>query len=142
MNHLIDFFESLAFDNITSNLEFSTENEQLTITKRTTEYLFYFSKRADIFRGNLCKEIILVTEDNAHLKLDLNNQLAEYLDLKENCQSIKKFATLEQLACPKEFLCQLEEKLNTYHNLNYLYLTLKIKDKNSEEKKIVKKSKI
>ena len=142
MNYLIDFFESLNFDRIMSNIEFSTENEQLTITKENEAYLFYFSKIPSIFRSNLCKEILFITEDNAHLKLEFNNQLAEYLELKFQNKSIETFIKSEKIEFPKGFIHQFEEKLTTYHNFNYIYLTLEIKDKYPEQKKIIKKTKV
>lgn len=140
MNYLIDFFESLKFDKIMSNIEFFSENEQLTISRGNKAYLFYFSKVPSIFRSNLCKEIMLLTEDNAHLKLDFNNQLAEYLELKIENKSVEKFIKSEKIECPKDFLSQFEEKLTTYYNFNYIYLTLKMK--NHEQKKIIKNPKI
>lgn len=142
MHYLIDFFESLTFDKIVSNLEFSTENEQLTVTKGNEGYLFYFSKVPSIFRSNLCQEIMRVREDTAHLKLALNNELAEYLELKSQNKSVEKFIQAKEIGCPQEFLSQFEENLTTYSSFNYIYLTLKIKSKHPAKTKIIQKSKI
>lgn len=139
MNDLIDFFELLKFDKIASNIEFSTQQEQLTITKGNSSYLFYFTQIPSIFRSNLCKEIIMITEDNAHLKLDFNNQLSEYLELKFQGKSVKES---KKIKCPEDFISKFEEKLSTYYSFNYIYLKLKIKDENPDEKKTIKKSKI
>jgi hypothetical protein len=142
MNYLIDFFDLLKFDKIMSNIEFSTENEQLTITKGNEAYLFYFSKVPSFFRSNLCKEIMLITEDNAHLKLDMNNQLAEYFNLKSQNKSVEKFIKSKEIDYPKDFLSQFEEELAKYYSFNYIYLTLEIENKYPEQKKIIRKSKI
>jgi hypothetical protein len=142
MNYLIDFFESLKFDKIFSDIEFSTENEQLTITKGNKAYLFYFSKVPDIFRSNLCKEIMLITEDSADLKLDFNNQLADYLELKFKNKSVEAFIESKKMEYPEDFISQLEEKLTAYSNFNYIYLTLEMRKKYPEQKEIIKKTKV
>ena len=142
MKYLIDFFESLEFDTIAFNIEFSNESEQLTITKRNNAYLFSFSKIPSIFRSNLCKQIMLITENNADLKLDFNNQLAEYLELKFQNKSVGTFIESKKLECPKDFISKFEEKLASYPNFNYTYLTLEVKEKELGQKKIIKKSKI
>lgn len=140
MKYIINFLESLNVDRIISNLEFSTKNEQITVYKASTQYLFYFTKKPDIFRSNLCKEIINLTEDIAHLKLGFNNTLSHYLDLKFNDKSVESFIQSSQLDIPKEFISQFEEKLTSYNSLNYIYLTLKINSQypqyNSNTKKI------
>ncbi len=141
MSYLIDFFESLSFDTISQNIEFSTKDEQVTIRKGNEAYLFLFSKVPSMFRSNLCQEIVLIPEDDAHLKLDFNNQLAEYLKLKFQKKSVEKLMELKEIECPEEFVSQLEEKLVLHPGFNYIYLTLKIKD-NSPEHKQTKKSKI
>jgi hypothetical protein len=141
MNHLINFFESLTFDRIASNLEFSTKDEQLTIRKGNEAYLFYFSKVPSMFRTNLCQEILLISEDNAHLKLEFNNSLGEYIELKLFEKSVEKLMNSEELKFPENFMVEFEDKLASHPGLNYIYLTLKIKDKSPEQKQI-KKSKI
>lgn len=141
MNYLINFFESLKFDKIESNIEFSTKDEQLTIRKGNDSYLFHFSTVPSFFRSNICQEILLISEDAAHLKLEFNNQLSEYLELKFQNKSVEKLLNSEDIECPEEFMSQFEEKLALHPGLNYIYLGLKVKPSSSEQNKI-KKSKI
>lgn len=147
MSYLIDFFESLNTDltNIESNkfnLEFSVKNEQLTITKGERAYLFYFTNRTDMFKNNLCREIIMIDENNAHLKLGFDNPLAQYLDLKLKNKSITFFMKSEEIQCPQSFIFEFEEKIAKYSHFSYLYLTLKMQNKYKKIHKQTKKVKI
>jgi len=147
MNYIINFFESFQPDIIhigsgNSNLEFAGKNEQLTITRSENAYLFYFSKKADMFRSNLCKEIIMINENTADLKLEFNNQLADYFELKLKNKPITSFMDSEEIEYPISFISQFEEKITQYNNFSYVYLSLKMKNKFPESNKTSKKMKI
>lgn len=147
MNYLINFFESFKTDLINVgeenfNLEFSGKNEQLTITRGDNAYLFYFTNQPDMFRSNLCKEIIIINEENADLKLEFNNQLAEYLELKLKNKPVTSFMNSKEIEYPRSFMSQFEEKITRYNHFSYIYLSLKMKHKFPESNKKTQKLKI
>lgn len=142
MNHIIEFFESLRFNKVLSQLEFFDEYEQVNITKGSNAYLFYFTKSSALFRTNPCSEIMLISESNADLKLDFNNSLAQYLEFKLHNKSVENLVKSNPLDIPADFLSQFQEKLMSYKSFNCSYLTLKINNQCPERKIDIKKVKI
>lgn len=142
MNYIINFFESLELTDVYCNIEFESNYEIITVNKNNNHYLFKFHKSSPIFRTNLCKEILLITEDDADLKININHPLSLYFDKKKEKQSIEFLQDISISLYEQDFLQQFENKIQSYSNFQKIYSHCKMEIRFPEKKIHIKKTKI